>query len=142
MTAKRKSSGTASTMPEGLLWGVAASGGMTITGAAIAAKLVEVEMVQWSNVGYVVLIIIVLSAWLGALTAVSKIKRRKGMMCMVSGAIYMMFLLIITTLFFGAQYSGVWETAILVLCGSILGFLTEYRDVKRMKGRRKGIRNC
>jgi len=54
----------------------------------------------------------------------------------VSGIIYFATLLVITALFFGAQYSAVGETSLLVLCGSILAALTGKANGRVGKGRR------
>lgn len=142
MTINAKATGTASTIPAGLAAGALASGTMTLLGTLAAAKLIDMEIVAWSQAGYAVLVILLLSAWMGAMVAAGKVKRRRMAVCMGSGAVYMLMLLAVTALFFGGKYSGVGETALLILCGSMVAvFMGEpgkrrRKTVKTKKGYR------
>lgn len=142
MTVNRKPTGTASTIPTGLISGVFIALIITIIGATITAKLLDNEIISWQSIGYAVLIIILLASWLGSKTACRKIKRRYIMVSLATGVLYFLLLLIMTALFFGGQYSGVGETAILVLCGSILEMLSANK-LKRKKIKHKvRVFNC
>ena len=136
MTVNRKPTGTASGIPGGLAWGTLASLAMTLAGAGITAKLIDGEILSWDDSGYAVLVILLLSAWLGAIAAAGRIKRQRLLVCIAAGAVYFGMLLLITALFFGGQYSGVGETALLIFCGSMLGVFTGYRG-KTGRNRRK-----
>ena len=133
MTINKKVTGTAASIPVGLGWGVLVSMTATLTGAAIAAKLIEREVLSWAQSGYAVLVILLLSAWMGAMVSAGKIKRRRVAICFASGAIYLLMLMCITALFFGGRYSGVGETALLILCGSGVAVFTG--KTSKSKGR-------
>lgn len=136
MTINKKVTGTASSIPAGLAWGALISTAVTLAGAAVTAKLIDGEIIGWDQTGYAVLVILLLSAWIGAMVAAGKIKRRRIVVCLASGVAYMLILLCATALFFGGKYSGVGETALLILCGSIVAVFSEYPG----KGRRKPVK--
>ena len=124
MTINKKVTGTASTIPAGLAVGGLVSAAMTLIGAAIAAKLINSEILPWDQAGYAVMIILLLAAWLGAVVAAGRIRRRRVAVCAASGITYMLFLLCVTALFFGGTYSGVGETGLLIFCGSTVAIFT------------------
>lgn len=126
MTVNRKPTGTASGIPAGLASGVITAAAVTLAGAAVTAKLIDAEVLGWNASGYSVLLILILASWLGALSAAGRIKRRRLAVCAATGALYFGMLLLTTALFFGGQYSGVGQTALLVFCGSMLGVFTGY----------------
>lgn len=126
MTVNRKPTGTAVSIPSGLALGALWSVAVTLAGAAATAKLMETETLSWDSAGYAVLVILLLASWLGAMTAAGKIKRRRLLICLASGGIYFLILLASTALFFGGQYSGVGETGLLILCGSVLGVFMDF----------------
>lgn len=127
-------------MPAGFAWGMATSLGTLLLGTAITAKLIDSEIVTWETAGYIILIILILSSWMGALMSYQKIKRQKVVVCIINGILLFLSLIIITALFFGGQYSGVGETVLLIICGSVLAVLTEIR-MKRRNKRKMRLRN-
>ena len=133
MTINKKVTGTSSSIPVGLAWGTFSSTAMTLAGAGIAAKLINGEIISWDQAGYAVLTILLISSWIGAMVAAGKIKRRRMVVCLASGVAYMMILLCATALFFGGKYSGVGETALLILCGSIVAVFSGYPGKRRRK---------
>ena len=131
MKVRQKITGTASSVPGGLAYGALAAVMLTLAGTALTAFLVEIEKITWMNTGYAVMVILLLSSWVGAVVTAERVKRQRMMMCVTSGGIYFIILLMFTALFFGGQYSGVGETALLVFCGSILGVFSEYQGKNR-----------
>lgn len=117
MTLKPKVTGTASTIPAGLVWSGVVSLSVTGITSVVAAWLVLSRRISWDAVGYCAMVILLLSSISGAVTAVRKIKRLRFQMCMASGAVYYACLLAITALFFGGTYHGLGVTALMVLCG-------------------------
>lgn len=142
MTMNQKPTGLASPMPGGLAQGGMVSLGMTLILCAVLAKLLDSQMLPQENTGYGIMIIVVLSAWSGAAFASGRIRRRILMVCALSGVIYYGILLSITALFFGGRYSGAGETALLVICGSMLAFLLRIPHKSGVKRRKVKIRNC
>ena len=136
MTVNRKVTGTASTIPSGLAVGVLAAVVTMLTGTLIASLMIDREMLPWKHSGYAVMIILIISSWVGAVVAAEKVKRRRLLVCMAAGGLYFLILLVMTGLFFGGTYSGVGESALLILCGSSLGVLMKY-PVNPKRNRRK-----
>ena len=138
MTINGKVTGAASTMPSGLAAGLTTAIAIMLTGTLATSMMIHKEILRWEHVGYAVMLILVISSWVGASVAAWKIKRRRFMICVVSGGIYYLILLAMTGLFFGGKYSGVGETGLLILCGSTLGFLMKYREKSGRKRRKPG----
>ncbi len=141
MAINQKRTGKASSMPAGLAIGAAVSIGITIIAAWILAKLLDAQTLAWQNVGYGIMILILLSSMGGAVVSIGKIKRRKLMVCMLSGLIYFIQLLSITALFFGGKYDAVGVTALLIFggCGTIA--LLTLRSNRGGKRRHKTVRH-
>lgn len=116
--------GKTSSIPGGLAVGAVVSVVMTMALTALWAWLLDREMISWENVGYGVLITIMLSAFAGAVAAFGKIRRQRLLICMMSGTVYFGLLLSITALFFGGRYEAVGVTAILVFGGCFIASLT------------------
>ena len=132
MKLAQKGSGRAMSMPGGIAFGEAVSLTVTLLGAALLAKLVESEKMAEENIGYGVMVILVLASFAGAAVASRKIKHQHLLVCSSAGVVYMASLLAMTALFFGGQYSGVGVTALLVLCGTGLAvFAAGPREGKR-----------
>lgn len=87
------------------------------------------------------MIILTAASWIGAAIAVSKIKRKKGIVCLLSGICIYGILLAITALFFGGQYDGAGETALLIGCGSVLALILRPNGRNVKKRRRMKIPN-
>lgn len=136
MVVNQKPTGRAMSMPAGLVFGAAISLGVTLLAAAVLAKLVDMEKLAWENIGYGIMILLLLASFSGAMAAFAKIKRQRMLVCAISGAVYFGILLSITALFFGGQYDSVGVTAALVLAGSIAAGLLGLRDGGNRKGRK------
>lgn len=125
-------------MPMGLLLGSGISMGVTLGTTAVLAKLLDSEKIAWENIGSCIVIMLIVSSFLGAMAACGKIKRQRLAVCLTSGVLYFCMLLAITALFFGGQYESVWITGLLILAGCggaiVLGLRGEG------KGRRKKIK--
>ena len=136
MVVNRKPTGRAMSIPAGLAVGGICSLSMTLLLTAVLAKLIETEAVGEENIGYGVMVILVLSAFIGALAAFGRVKRQRMLVCGASGLVYFGILMSMTALFFGGQYSSVGLTALLVILGcmaaGLLG-LWQGRGGKRKK---------
>ena len=136
MTVNRKVTGTAATIPAGLSIGILTAMTSLVVFTWITAILIDRELLPWDQSGYGVMIILILSSWIGAATASGRVKRRKTLICMVNGGIFYIVLLIITALFFGGKYSGVVESGLLVFCGSVLGIFSKSSGNIKRNGRK------
>lgn len=131
MTINRKVTGTASGIPSGLAVGVFAALTTMLTGAFAIAFLIQREILDWNHTGYAAMVLLIFTSWIGAAMSAEKIKRRRLMACAASGTAYFIVLLAITGLFFGGNYSGVGESALLIFCGSMLGFFVKSPEKTR-----------
>ncbi len=115
---KQKNTGRAVSMPAGLTEGALISLTVTLISSALMAKLIDMEKLQWENVGYGIMLLLLAASFAGAITAYGKIRRRRLFVCGISGVIYFCLLLAVTALFFGGQYEAVGVTAAMVAAGS------------------------
>lgn len=141
MVTNRKPSGRAATIPIGLLTGGIVALISTLALTALLAKLMEGEILPEENIGYGVMIMLLVSAFLGSATACIRVKRQFLMTAALSGVVYILLLLSITALFFGGQYSGVGVTVLLVCCGSLLAAMVFSRGGKGRKTRKPKVKN-
>lgn len=136
-----KHTGRAVSMPMGLLTGTLYALAVTLAGTALTAKLVDMEILNPGKIGYAVMVLLMAAAWTGAAVSGRSIQRRILMVSLLSGGCYYLLLLAITALLFGSQYQGAGETALLVLCGSLLPVLVRTNGRTARKGRKIKIRN-
>ena len=115
--------GRASSIPEGLAAAAGVSLGLTVMGSGVTAWMILRGSFPHGWAGYCAMVILLVSAAAGALTAASRIRRLRAQMCLASGGIYYGCLLAITALFFGGQYQGMGVTALVVFCGSAVVML-------------------
>ena len=123
MRNHQKVTGRASSIPGGLAVGAAASGSVTGLLTLLMALCLEKEIITWETAGYGIMIMIMLSAFLGSIIACTKIRHQQILVCLMSAGVYFAMLLSITALFFGGQYQAVGVTALLVVGGAICSAL-------------------
>jgi hypothetical protein len=117
MGNRQKVTGRADSVPGGLAAGAAVSVITTAGLTGVMALLLERETISWEGAGYGILVMLMLSAFLGALTACARIRRQWILVSLMSGGVYFGILLSVTALFFGGQYQAVGVTALLVAGG-------------------------
>ena len=135
MTLNQKLSGRTMSVPAGLGYGAIFSVLITLAGAAILAKMLDAEQLEWENVGYGIMIVLLVGSFAGAVSAYSKIKRQRLLICLMSGTVYFAILLSITALFFGGQYDAIAVTALLILGGCMAAGLLGLHE---KRGGKKG----
>lgn len=118
-----KGKGKTMSMAGGLALGALVSLAVTLAGTGVLAYLVNGEHLDMENIGYGILVMLLLGSFLGAQTAFRRIRRRRLLVCLAAGGVYLGILLGMTALFFGGQYSGVGTTALLILAGSMVAAL-------------------
>ena len=138
MIINRKATGRASSMPIGVLAGGACAFAGTMLTSAVLAKLVDMEIIPQDKIGYGIMALLLLCAFLGANEACRRVKRQYLIVSAISAGFYYSMLLSVTALFFGGQYSGMGVTAVLVLCGSLLAVFL--RSGNREGRKRRKIR--
>lgn len=135
MVANRKVTGKTWSMPMGLLAGGILSLSSTLIGAALLASMINREMVAEMGIGYGVMVILLLSSVIGSMTAYTKIRRRRMLVCALAGLVYFLTLCSITAMFFHGTYSGVLVTAAVIAGGSISVGLLGLRAGEGRKGK-------
>lgn len=140
MTVNQKMTGRAASLPGGLAIAAAVSMLATLVIVVTGAVLVSNEIIAFENIGYCSMAAILLGSFFGAITAVSRIKRQKVLVGILSGGVHYLVLLSITALFFGGQYKGMGVTLLVVIGGSLLGVIFSNREKGRgTTGRRRKI---
>ena len=124
-------------LPKGLGIGLAVSAITTVTGSAISAWLFHSEKIGEGSIGYVTLILLFLSAALGAFTSVRLINQKRLVICLSEGGIYLLFLLAMTALFFEGTYSGIWESALVIMAGVLSVALLSIKGNHSVKRKRR-----
>ena len=138
MFGNKKRSGTALSIPTGLGVGLLIGLSVTIAGAALTAWLIATEKIGEGSAGYAAMVILALSAGLGALTAVYLIKKQRLQVSMLSGVCYYLALLAMTALFFGGQYQGMGVSAIIVLAVCVVIAFLPLKN-SQARGKRKKV---
>ena len=139
---KVKLKGRASSLVGGILWGIGFSYCAMVFMAMILAFLIHMGYFAPEKIGYGVMMILMVSSLIGAVSAQTMIKHRKLLVCLVNGTGYFATLLLTTALFFGGQYEAVGETALLVLCGSVVAGMIGLPSRKMKNGRNIGKYYC
>lgn len=141
MTVNQKVTGRASTIPAGLALGLLVSLGITVALSALAAWLILGGRIPENGVGYCAMVILLLASASGTAVAISKIRRLRLQMGLISGGLYFAALLAVTALFFGGIYDGVGVTALMIMCGSMLVILLGPGKQNRAGCRKRKIRS-
>lgn len=141
MAMNRKPGGTAKSMPVGLAMGWITQMLVTVLACVLLAMLILNGRAGWEAMGYGVMVILLLSAYLGAATACSQIGRRKLLICGISGGIYLLTLVAMVVLFFDGRFDAIWVPALLVAGGAATAALIHCREkwVKSHRRKRKRL---
>lgn len=118
MTNKTKRTGRAASIPAGLAIGWAASAATMASVAVVLALLIHTQKMSMEQLGYGMTVMYLVSSFLGAEIAYSRIKHQRMLICLMAGLSHYGVLLLITGLFFGGQYEAAGITGILILLGS------------------------
>lgn len=109
----------AMTMPGAIARGIGASMGLTLLGAMALAWLMATERIPETAIGWGVMGILVISTLTGCLTAWRGAQRRRMLICGLCSAGYYLALLVVSLLF-GGQITGMGTTALAVLAGGAM----------------------
>lgn len=129
-------SGKTVSIPAALAIGAIISLSATIVFSTFLVKLINSEILPFEKIGYGIMLLLLTSSFLGAETTYLSVKRRKLMVCTLSGLLFIIILLSITALFFGGQYEAVGVTCALVMAGSISAGLLGFKQKGKGRGHR------
>lgn len=136
MVVNQKVTGKTTSVAGGLAMGWGVSALITLLGVMLIAYLLNGEKIQLDSIGYGSIAVLLLSSIAGAGLAFRFIRRRRMLVCMLSGMIYFLSLVALTALFFGGQYDGIWVTGLVILGGSLaVGLMGLKGDQHREKRR-------
>lgn len=141
MVVNRKPSGTAKSMPAGLAFGWMAELLVTAAACLLLAMLILNGRAGWEAMGYGVMVILLLSSYLGAAISCKLVERRKLLVCALSGAIYLLTLMAIVVLFFDGSFDAIWATAMLIAGGAAAAALMHCHEAPEKSRRRKKRRH-
>ena len=88
-------------------------------GAAVLAKLVDMEIMKMENLGYGILILHLLSIFLGARSAMGRGGHQANTAAGITAAGYYLCLLLVNGLFFGGNYTGLGVTLVLTALAAV-----------------------
>lgn len=134
---ERKLTGRATSIPQGLALGALISIAITILVTAMGAHMIASEIMPQEQIGYCSIAAILLSTVSGGMIATGRIKRRRLMVCMLSGLCYFCILLSMTALFFGGQYDGIGVTLLIIILGSLVSALITNRQRRNSNHRQR-----
>ena len=135
-----KSKGAASSIPWALAISAIVNIVITLTGGAITAYLLLTERIGENGIRYASMIILLISAIMGAWSAYSCIKKQRLQICMMSAGVYYLLLMAITALFFGGQYQSMGITAVIILVGTVLVAILTGKDSGKIRFKKRAYR--
>lgn len=137
MVRNHNAKGRALSMPAGLSIGTSICMVLTLLMSLILSKLVSTERMEWSQIGYGIMGMLLIASIAGGKAACTIVRRRKLLVCASISILYWLSLLMVTALFFGGQYSGMGVTGLVILCGD--GLVCIY-ELRREGGGKNGFR--
>lgn len=137
MAYKMKQRGKAASMAVGLAMGFGISWAVTLLLAVMATFLIAGERVGESFLPSVAVGAVMVSAFVGAMVSAAKIGSRRLIVCLISGGIYYVSLVVCNGLLFDGAYQGL-VAALLSILGCCL--LAALLGLRRKSGKFKGFR--
>ena len=114
---------------------------VTVILAAVLAFFMNTEKISEESIGYAGMAILLVSSFLGAITAERNSNINRFAAVYISGGAYFLILICITALFFDGMYYGVWVNLLMILCGSSMVIILKKPSYKTGKGRGTGKRS-
>lgn len=118
MVSKRSGMGRAKSVPGGLALAAFVSMSITVLFSAVIAYFLNQEKITWLQAGYWIMGMLYAASFLGGKCAFLSIKSNRLLVSAMSGILYWGLLLCMTALFFGGDFSAIWETAAIIGAGS------------------------
>lgn len=137
MTTRMNSQGKAKSVPEGLAIGTSVSLIITVILSALIAHFLNTEKITWIQAGYWIMGMLFSASFMGGICAYISIKRKRFAISVMSGLLYWGAMLFCTALFFGGDFSAVWETAGIITAGTVTAALISIPH-RRKSSVRKG----
>ena len=97
---------------------------LALLGAAVLAKLLDMEIIQMEKAGYGILLIHLLTVFFGSKCAQAGAGKEGAIAAAITAVGYYLILLGVNALFFGGAYVGFGFTALLVAVSALAAILT------------------
>lgn len=133
MNIKTKMKIQSSGLVRKVCFGAGISMAITVILAMVNAWMICSEKMPEKTIGYGVMLIILVSSYMGSLIACKMHGTNKLATTMITGGIYMAVLLVMGVLLFDGTLTAVGETSLLVLCGCVLAAMWSSRRTKTKK---------
>lgn len=141
MITNQKVTGTAKSMPVGLLSGWMIEVGITLLCCTLLSAALIGGNVNWDTAGYLIMVFLVTASFIGAAFSCHLIKRRMLLVCFLSGIVYLATLILVSVLFFDADFSSLGITCALILCGSLASLLAKFPRPNTVSSKKRKRRN-
>ena len=124
MGKQAKGKGNVSNMAAGIGIGVGVGMILTLIGAVLLAFALAGETLSVETMGYGIMVVLFIAAFLASMVAMWYIKNRKMQVSLITAGTYLLTLLATNALFFGGEYEGVGATVLVVaLAGTVAAFI-------------------
>ena len=113
----------------------------TVAATAIFAVFISKELIAEETIDSCSTVVLLVSAITGSSIAITK-SDKKTLIGIYVGTAYLAVLMIITGIFFGAQYQMIGVTSLIVLFGCIFTAILRKNDGKNRRFRKSKIKRC
>ena len=121
--------------------GITGSFFATVAATAIFAVFISKELIAEETIDSCSTVVLLVSAITGSSIAITK-SDKKTLIGIYVGTAYLAVLMIITGIFFGAQYQMIGVTSLIVLFGCIFTAILRKNDGKNRRFRKSKIKRC
>ena len=135
MIAKRKTMG-ATGLGKSAAAGSMVSVIVSLLISIVITTMLNAEKMTDIGMGYAVMVMLLLSSYSGAYASCKIRNEQRLISSLLTGAMYFMILAGIAILLFEGRFNAVWESALLIVCGSLLAAMWTSRKIGGNKGRK------
>ena len=121
----KQQTGHSPSVGKAILSGTSTGAATAFLGAAVLAKLLDMEVMKMENAGYGILVIHLMAVFLGVRTTLSRAGKAGIWVAAATGASYFLLLLAVNALFFQGEFTGMGVTLLLIAAATAGAVLTE-----------------
>ena len=132
----KQQTGRSPSVGKAILSGTSTGAATSFLGAAVLAKLLDMEVMKMENVGYGILMIHLLAVFLGVKATLRRAGKAGTWAAAATGASYFLLLLAVNALFFQGEFTGMGVTLLLIAAATAGAVLTEGKHSGK-RGRRR-----
>ena len=127
-------------IPAAVFLGTVVSTAVTLIGAVVVAALISNAIISDNSIGYSVLLLALVSAFLGCSASILIARRRLLIVSICTAIVFLLVLLSVTAIFYGGQYSGIPATVLVILGGGISSVLLIGKIIYKTKTNSKRVK--